>query len=128
MKKKASDSARPAERWARRRFSIVGQLLASPPPHGELQREFQKLSKLGSAVRRGTSVIARVSELAYSLGPVQEVVEYPDDRREVSAGLCGHRILVQDGVDLPDKEDGVAHRGYVSMGGAASEYAQVVLR
>lgn len=45
MKKKTSESARTAERWARLRFSVVGQLLASPPPHGELKREFEKLSK-----------------------------------------------------------------------------------
>ena len=32
------------ERWAHLRFSVVGQLLAAPPAHGELQPELEKLS------------------------------------------------------------------------------------
>jgi putative transposase len=32
------------ERWARLRFSVVGHLLAAPPPHGELQVELEKLA------------------------------------------------------------------------------------
>ena len=29
------------ERWARLRFSVIGQLLAAPPKRGELQRELK---------------------------------------------------------------------------------------
>jgi putative transposase len=32
------------DRWAQLRFSVVGQLLAAPPPHGELQVELEKLA------------------------------------------------------------------------------------
>jgi putative transposase len=32
------------QRWAHLRFSIVGPLLAAPPPHGELERELEKLA------------------------------------------------------------------------------------
>lgn len=45
MKKRKTELPRTAEQWARLRSSVVGQLLASPPPHGELQREFKKLSE-----------------------------------------------------------------------------------
>jgi len=31
-------------RWAELRFSVVGSLLAAPPPHGELQAELEKLA------------------------------------------------------------------------------------
>ena len=34
----------PHERWAEFRFSLIGGLLASPPPKGELQGEIQKLA------------------------------------------------------------------------------------
>jgi transposase InsO family protein len=33
------------ERWARFRFSVIGQLLASPPKRGELAKELKKLSE-----------------------------------------------------------------------------------
>jgi len=35
--------ARPHDRWAHLRFSIVGPLLAAPPAHGELKTEFERL-------------------------------------------------------------------------------------
>src|SRR5438094_1750818 len=33
------------ERWANLRFSVVGSLLAAPPPHGELQHELARLAE-----------------------------------------------------------------------------------
>jgi transposase InsO family protein len=33
-----------SERWARFRFSVIGQLLSSPPPDGELKKELEALS------------------------------------------------------------------------------------
>ena len=33
------------ERWARFRFSVIGQLLASPPPKGELNKEIEALAE-----------------------------------------------------------------------------------
>jgi len=35
---------RSHQRWARLRFSVVGPLLASPPPRGELQARLQELA------------------------------------------------------------------------------------
>ena len=37
--------ARPHDRWAHLRFSIVGPLLAAPAAHGELKAEFERLSE-----------------------------------------------------------------------------------
>jgi putative transposase len=37
--------ARPHDRWARLRFSIVGPLLAAPLAHGELKTELERLSE-----------------------------------------------------------------------------------
>jgi len=34
-----ADEASPHQRWAHLRFSIIGTLLAAPPPRGELQAE-----------------------------------------------------------------------------------------
>ena len=38
------EEARPHERWAHLRFSIVGPLLAAPPAPGQLQAELQRLA------------------------------------------------------------------------------------
>jgi len=38
------EKARTHQRWAQLRFSIVGPLLAAPPPRGELQAELKKLA------------------------------------------------------------------------------------
>jgi len=40
----ASEHASVHERWAHLRFSVVGQLLASPPPKGELRAEIERLA------------------------------------------------------------------------------------
>jgi putative transposase len=37
-------SWRVHERWAQMRFSVVGRLLAAPPPAGELRAEIEKLA------------------------------------------------------------------------------------
>ena len=54
------------ESWAHLRFSVVGQLLASPPPKGELRAELEKLAartwrhpSTGEPVRFGVSTIER---------------------------------------------------------------------
>lgn len=56
----------PHERWARLRFSIVGPLLASPPPAGELRMELERLARKswrhptnGKPVSFGLSTIER---------------------------------------------------------------------
>ena len=38
------ESLSKAERWARLRFSVVGPLLASPPPPGQLHDELERLA------------------------------------------------------------------------------------
>ncbi len=54
------------ERWAHLRFSVVGQLLAAPPPKGELRAELKKLAErtwqhpiTGAPVRFALSTIER---------------------------------------------------------------------
>ncbi len=54
------------ERWAQLRFSVVGQLLAAPPPKGELWGELVKLAArtwrhptTGEPVRFGVSTLER---------------------------------------------------------------------
>jgi len=54
------------ERWAHLRFSVIGQLLAAPPPKGTLRRELHKLAErqwrhptTGASVRFNVSTIER---------------------------------------------------------------------
>src|SRR5262245_9653299 len=54
------------DRWAQMRFSVVGQLLAAPPPKGELRSELEKLASrewshpaTGEPVRFAISTIQR---------------------------------------------------------------------
>jgi transposase InsO family protein len=61
-----SDEDTAAQRWARLRFSIIGPLLAAPPPRGELQATLRLLAAqtwthptTGEAVRFGFSTIER---------------------------------------------------------------------
>lgn len=58
--------ARTPERWARFRFSVVGQLLAAPPSAGELRQRLQELASQswrhpvsGEPVKFGVSTIER---------------------------------------------------------------------
>ena len=62
----ASKHASLHERWAHLRFSVVGQLLAAPPPKGELRAEIAELAArtwhhptTGEPVRFGFSTIER---------------------------------------------------------------------
>src|SRR5258708_2635572 len=59
-----SDYSSVHERWAHLRFSVVGQLLASPPPKGELRAQLKELAArvwrhpiTGDSVRFGVSTI-----------------------------------------------------------------------
>jgi putative transposase len=63
---KTSDTVSNHERWAMLRFSVVGQLLAAPPPKGELRGEIEKLAArewqhpiTGLPVRFGVSTLQR---------------------------------------------------------------------
>ncbi len=54
------------QRWAHLRFSVIGQLLAAPPPKGELRTEIKKLAErtwqhpiTGGPVRFAASTIER---------------------------------------------------------------------
>ena len=54
------------ERWAHLRFSVIGQLLAAPPPKGELKAALRALAErtwlhptTGEPVRFGFSTIER---------------------------------------------------------------------
>jgi transposase InsO family protein len=59
-------TSRVHERWAQLRFAVIGQLLTSPPPKGELQAELAKLAAqdwrhpiTGDAVQFSLSTIKR---------------------------------------------------------------------
>ena len=63
---KNADHVSHHERWALLRFSVVGQLLAAPPPKGELRGEIEKLAArewqhpiTGLPVRFGVSTLER---------------------------------------------------------------------
>jgi transposase InsO family protein len=63
---KKADHVSHHERWALLRFSVVGQLLAAPPPKGELRAEIKKLAArewqhpiTGLPVRFGVSTLER---------------------------------------------------------------------
>src|SRR6266568_2207930 len=62
----ASKHASLHQRWAHLRFSVIGQLLAAPPPKGELRAEIKKLAARtwqhpisGEPVRFAASTIER---------------------------------------------------------------------
>ena len=63
---KKSDHRSHHERWAHLRFAVVGQLLAAPPPKGELRGQLEKLAArdwshpiTGLPVRFGISTLER---------------------------------------------------------------------
>ena len=63
---KKADHVSHHERWALLRFSVVGQLLAAPPPKGELRAEIKKLAArewqhpiTGLPMRFGVSTLER---------------------------------------------------------------------
>jgi putative transposase len=63
---KKTDHRSHHERWAYMRFSLVGQLLAAPPPKGELRAELERLAArewphpiTGRPVRFGVSTLER---------------------------------------------------------------------
>jgi putative transposase len=63
---KKTDHRSHHERWAYMRFSVVGQLLAAPPPKGELRAELERLAAhewrhpiTGLPVRFGVSTLER---------------------------------------------------------------------
>ncbi len=68
---KKADHRSQHERWALLRFAVVSQLLAAPPPKGELRAELEKLATrewphpiTGLPVRFGVSTIERWLRLA----------------------------------------------------------------
>jgi len=44
LMEKEPQSSRSHERWAHFRFSVIGALLAAPPPRGQLQSQLQELA------------------------------------------------------------------------------------
>ncbi len=75
----ASSTSRSHERWAHFRFSVIGPLLAAPPPRGQLQAQLQALAAqkwqhpiTGAWVLFGRSTIERwyYKALGAPVGPV----------------------------------------------------------
>lgn len=63
---KKADHRSHHERWAHLRFAVVGQLLAAPPPKGELRGQLEELAGrewphpiTGRPVRFGVSTLER---------------------------------------------------------------------
>ena len=53
------------ERWAHLRFSVIGQLLAAPPPKGALRGELEKLAARGDGrARQGESTWKKAGNTA----------------------------------------------------------------
>jgi transposase InsO family protein len=90
------------ERWARLRFSVVGPLLAAPPPGGELGAELAKLAAkewthpvTGQPTRFGVSTIERWLHRARKAGtdPLRAL------RRKIRADSGRHLVLHRPVVD-----------------------------
>src|SRR5262245_55463509 len=63
---KSPEPSRSHQRWAQFRFGVVGALLASPPPRGQLQEQLQELAAKswrhplsGQPIQLGASTIER---------------------------------------------------------------------
>ena len=63
---KSVDHRTRHERWAHLRFAVIGQLLAAPPPKGELRGQLEELARrewphpiTGLPVRFGVSTLER---------------------------------------------------------------------
>ena len=95
-----SQSSQVHERWAHFRFSVIGQLLAAPPPKGELRAEIEKLASqewrhpiTGGPVKFGFSTIERWYRKAAKerLDPVSVLRRKPranvGEQRSMSDGL-----------------------------------------
>jgi len=102
------------DRWAQLRFSVIGQLLAAPPPKGELRREFEKLAEqewrhpvTGEPVKFAATTIRRwyYRSVRERHDPVKVL------RRKVRAD-AGHQIAMSDAVRKALLEQYAAHKGW----------------
>jgi transposase InsO family protein len=88
--------ARTAERWARFRFGVVGQLLAAPPAAGELHAQLRLLATqcwrhpvTGQPVRFGVSTIERWYYAARAArDPVQALARRPRSDQGTHPAIC----------------------------------------
>ena len=102
------------DRWAQLRFSVIGQLLAAPPPKGELRSEFEKLAEqewrhpvTGEPVKFAATTIRRwyYRSVRERHDPVKAL------RRKVRAD-AGHQIAMSDAVRKALLEQYAAHKGW----------------
>lgn len=78
-------NARDRQRWARLRFAIVGPLLASPPPAGELHRALQALSDR-DWIHPGTGLPVR-----FAVSTIERWFYIARVRQDPVAALCRQR-------------------------------------
>jgi transposase InsO family protein len=102
------------DRWAQLRFSVIGQLLAAPPPKGELRSEFEKLAErewqhpaTGELVRFAAATIRRwyYRSLKERHDPVRVL------RRKMRTD-AGHQIAMSDAVSKALLEQYAAHKSW----------------
>jgi len=95
------------ERWARMRFAVIGQLLAAPPPKGELRSAIQALAERtwqhpssGEPVRFGFSTIERwyyraLRERTDPVGVLRRKVRVDAGQQHAIAGAVRQVVLAQ---------------------------------
>jgi putative transposase len=95
------------ERWAHLRFSVIGQLLAAPPPKGELKAALQALAgrtwqhpTTGAPVRFGLSTIERwyyraARERADPVGVLRRKVRVNAGRQHAVSDAVRQAVLAQ---------------------------------
>jgi putative transposase len=102
------------DRWAQLRFSVIGQLLAAPPPKGELRSEFDNLAErewrhpaTGEPVKFAATTIRRwyYQAVRERHDPVKVL------RRKVRTD-AGHQIAMSDAVRKALLEQYAAHKSW----------------
>jgi putative transposase len=100
--------------WAHLRFSVVGQLLAAPPPRGELQAELERLAarswrhpSTGEPTSFGVSTIERW------LSEARKAREDPVSalRRKIRSD-CGQQASMGDAIRQALLAQYAAHKGW----------------
>jgi transposase InsO family protein len=86
----------PSRRWAEFRFSVIGHLLASPPPPGQLQEELKKLSlKVWNHPQKKTTKRFSLSTIErwYYLALKEKMSPLDKLQRKIRSDLAASKVL-----------------------------------